>query len=307
MPEKEMVTAVMIPCHNEAAAIGKVIDDFRAMLPQATLYVFDNCCTDNTAAIAQRHGAIVVKEPRKGKGYVVEAMFNNIRADYFVLVDGDDTYPAEKVGELLGPVVAGDADMVVGSRLAQHGSGSFSRLHKAGNRLVRWLINCIFGTQLTDILSGYRVFNKRFAQSVPVVSLGFEVETELTINALYYRLKVVEVQVPYRERAEGSQSKIRTFRDGLRLLWKIGTLFRAYKPLTFFGGLAILLLVLGLLAGILPVYEYFTFRYVYRVPLAVLASSLVIVSIITATLGVFLHTLNWRFRELHNVLIRRNR
>jgi glycosyltransferase involved in cell wall biosynthesis len=233
-------------------------------------------------------------------------MFNSIRADYCVMVDGDDTYPAEKVGELLAPVIAGEADMVVGARLAPHGSRSFPQLHKAGNRLIRWLINRIFGTCLTDILSGYRVFNKRFVQSVPVVSYGFEVETELTINALYYRLKVVEVQIPYRERAQGSKSKIRTFRDGMRLLWKIGALFRAYKPLTFFGGLAIMLFLLGLLAGIAPVYEYITLRYVYRVPLAVLAASLVIASIIAATLGVLLHTVNWRFRELHNVLIRRN-
>ena len=296
--------AVLIPCHNEAAAIGKVVDDFRANLPQADIIVFDNCCTDETAEIARRHGAKVLKEPRKGKGYVVENMLDSVEADYYVMVDGDDTYPAESVDEMLAPVMAGEADMVVGARLAQYDGRSFRPLHVAGNNLVRRLINRIFGAELTDILSGYRAFNRRVVQRVPVVSSGFEIETELTIQMLYYRLRIVEVQVPYRGRPEGSSSKLRTFRDGLRVLWKIFSLFRAIKPLTFFGGVGLFLLACGIAAGIAPIYDYAVHRYVYHVPLAILATGLILLATGSIFLGVLLHAINWRFKELHSVMVR---
>jgi glycosyltransferase involved in cell wall biosynthesis len=298
--------AVLIPCHNEEATIGKVVDDFRARLPEAQIYVFDNCCTDRTAAIAAEHGATVVIEPRQGKGFVVEGMLDRVEADYYVMVDGDDTYPAEKVRELLAPVTAGAADMAVGARLAEYDERSFPALHVAGNNLVRGLINRIFGAKLTDIMSGYRAFNRRVVRRIPVVSSGFEVETELTIQMLYYRLKVVEVQVPYRGRPEGSGSKLRTFRDGFRVLWKVFSLFRAFKPLTFFGGVGILLLVLAVLAGIPPVADYVRDpqHYVRHVPLAILAMGLVLLSAGSVFLGLLLHAINWRFKELHNVAVR---
>jgi glycosyltransferase involved in cell wall biosynthesis len=233
-------------------------------------------------------------------------MLDRVEADYYVMVDGDDTYPAEKVRELLAPVTAGAADMAVGARLAEYHERSFPRLHVAGNNLVRGLINRIFGAKLTDIMSGYRAFNRRVVRRIPVVSSGFEVETELTIQMLYYRLKVVEVQVPYRGRPEGSGSKLRTFRDGFRVLWKVFSLFRAFKPLTFFGSMGILLLVLAVLAGIPPVADYVRDpqHYVRHVPLAILAMGLVLLSAGSVFLGLLLHAINWRFKELHNIAVR---
>jgi len=303
----EAKIAVLIPCHNEAATVGKVVADFRAQLPDAVIYVFDNCCTDDTAAVAEASGATVIPEMRLGKGYVVEAMLDRVEADFYVMVDGDDTYPAEKVGELLEPVTSGRADMAVGARRAEEPDKAFRPLHAAGNNLVRWLINRIFGGGLTDILSGYRAFGARFARVVPVVSSGFEVETEMTVQALYHRLKVVEVPVSYRGRPHGSDSKLRTFRDGFRVLWKVFSLTRAFKPLTFYGGTGLLLLALGILAGLPSLYDYMVYGYVHHVSLAILAAGLVILAAGSALLGVLLHAINWRFKELHNVMTRSRR
>jgi len=304
--ESEANIAVLIPCHNEEITIGKVIDDFRRELPSAKIYIFDNCSTDSTAKIACEHGARVMKERRKGKGYVVESMFDRIKEDFYVMIDGDDTYPVEYVHKLLEPVITEEADMVVGARLVNHTENSFRPLHVFGNKLVRSLVNWVGGSQLTDIMSGYRAFNRRVVKLIPVISSGFEVETEITLQMLYYRLKVVEVSVPYRERPTGSESKLRTFYDGFRVLWKIFTLFRSFKPLTFFGGLGVLFLFLGMLAGIFPVHDYLTDpnHYVSHVPLAILASSLIILAAGCVFLGILLHALNWRLLELHNVLTR---
>ena len=298
--------AVLIPCHDEQATIAKVIDDFRAALPDAAIYVFDNCCTDRTAAIAAEHGAVVLTEPRQGKGFVVENMLDRVEADYYVMADGDDTYPAEKARDLLAPVMAGSADMAVGVRLAEYDDRSFRPLHVLGNNLVRGLINRIFRAKLTDIMSGYRAFNRRVVRRIPVVSSGFEVETELTVQMLYYRLKIVEVRVAYRGRPAGSTSKLRTFHDGFRVLWKIFSLFRAFKPLTFFGGAGIVLAVLGVLAGIPPVMDYLRDpqHYVRHVPLAILAMGLVLLSAGSVFMGLLLHAINWRFKELHNIAVR---
>ena len=302
--EDEPRIAVLIPCHDEAETIAKVVADFRRELPDSVIYVFDNCCTDDTAQIAAEHGAVVIKEPRKGKGFVIEGMLDRVDADCYVMVDGDDTYPADKVHDLLAPVQAGEADMAIGARLSDYGDESFRPLHVAGNNLVRGLINCIFGAKLTDILSGYRAFNRNVVRRIPIVSSGFEVETELTVHMLYYKLKLVEVQVPYRQRPAGSVSKLRTFRDGFRVLWKLFNLIRAFKPLTFFGGVAIFWFVLGILAGIPPIHDYMTTGLVPHLPLAVLAASLMILSAGSFTVGLILHAMNWRFKELHNVMVR---
>jgi glycosyltransferase involved in cell wall biosynthesis len=298
--------AVLIPCYNEESTIGKVVDDFRRELPLATVYVFDNCSIDLTAKIAQEHGAVVLKECRKGKGFVVEGMFDRINADFYVMTDGDDTYPAEQVHRLLKPVLAEDADMVVGARLSNHTGKSFRPLHLFGNNLVRTLVNWVSRSQLTDIMSGYRAFNRNVVKHIPVISSGFEVETEMTLQMLYYRLKILEINIPYRERPIGSESKLRTFHDGFRVLWKIFSLLRAFKPLTFFGGLGLFFLVCGLLAGILPVHDYFTDpnHYVHHVPMAILAAGLIILSAGCISLGILLHAINWRLLELHNVLTR---
>ena len=303
MTERSRI-AVLIPCHNEEATVAKVVDDFRAQLPDAAVYVFDNCCTDRTAGIAAEHGAKVIREGRKGKGFVVESMFDSIDADYYVMVDGDDTYEASKVRDLLAPVMEGSADMAVGARLAEYDNRSFRPLHVAGNGLVRGLINRIFGAGLTDIMSGYRAFNRRVIRRIPVVSSGFEVETEMTIQMLYYRLKIVEVQVPYRGRPEGSFSKLSTFRDGFRVLWKIFSLFRAFKPLTFFGSAGIVLFLLAVAAGLPPIIGYAQTGLVERFPLAILAMGLMLLSAGSVFLGILLHAVNWRFKELHNVMVR---
>ena len=307
LKEEQTEIAILIPCYNEETTIGKVIDDFRRELPRATIYVFDNCSTDSTAQIAREHRAIVLKESRKGKGFVVDGMFARVKSDFYVLVDGDDTYPADDVHKLLEPVMSGDADMVVGGRLSNYANQSFRPLHIFGNKLVCRLVNWIGHAQLTDIMSGYRAFNRNVIKRVPAVSAGFEVETDLTLQMLYYNLKILEISVPYRERPAGSESKLRTFADGFRVLWKIFTLLRSFKPLTFFGSIGLFLFLLATMAGAFPIRDYFTNpdHYVHHVPLAILAAGLMILSSGFVFLGILLHALNWRLRELHNVLTRR--
>jgi hypothetical protein len=235
-------------------------------------------------------------------------MFDRIDADLYVMVDGDDTYPADYVHNLIQPLLRGEADMVVGGRLSRYSRDSFRSLHILGNKLVCALVNWVGHSRLTDIMSGYRAFNRQVVRRIPVVSSGFEVETDMTLQMLYYNLKVIEVDVPYGERPSGSTSKLRTFHDGFRVLWKIFTLFRAFKPLTFFGAIGLLLFFLGLLAGAAPIHDYFTDpnRYVRHVPLAILAAGLMILAAGSVFLGIILHAINWRFRELHNVLTRRH-
>ena len=291
--------AVLIPCHDESQTVGRVIDDFRAQLPQARIIVVDNCSTDGSAEVARAHGAEVVFEPRLGKGYVVETLFDLAPADVCVLVDGDDTYPAQRVHDLLAPVLAGQADMAVGARQAGE-AGAFRPLHVAGNNLVRRLVNLVSGARLSDILSGYRAFNRKVLDRLPIVSSGFEIETEMTIQMLYHRMRIVEVPVPYRARPPGSRSKLRTFRDGFRVIWKIFSLLRGFKPLTFFGSAALVSFVPAVLlleAG-------------HRAAGAaefVAGSALLAFSMGCGFLGVLLHAMNWRLLELHNVLSRRRR
>lgn len=298
--------AVLLPCLNEELTIGKVIKDFREQLPQADIYVFDNNSTDRSVEIATELGAIVVKEPRPGKGFVINRMFGQVDADYYVMVDGDDTYPAESVMDLLTPVIEGQTDMAIGARLNEFTDKSFRSFHLFGNRLVRGLINWIYKTDLTDILTGYRVFSRKVVDKVPVVSKGFEVETELTSQMLYYNLKILEVTVPYKERPQGSESKINTFADGMRILWMLFSLFISFKPLTFFGSLGGFFFLLGIAVGSVPINDYLTTpnHYVSHLPLAVLAMGLVVVGILNCFLGIFLHSLNWRFREFHDVMTR---
>jgi len=299
--------AVVIPCYNEELTIAKVIDDFRRELPDAEVVVVDNCSTDRSAAIAAEHGAIVLREPRQGKGYVVDSMLAKVDADVYVMVDGDDTYPAERVHALLKPVLVGEADMCVGARLETFSGGSFRPLHVFGNKLVRFLVNWMAGTRLSDIMSGYRAFGRQVADRVPLTAAGFEVETEFTVQALFHRLRIVEVQVPYRARIAGSVSKLHTLRDGFRVLWTIFTLFLKLKPLTFFGAVGLLLFTAGLAAGLPPVLDWLEHRYVYRVPLALLATGLMLLATGNVFVGIVLHALNWRFFEVHNALGRHHR
>ena len=243
--------AVLVPCYNEAVTIAKVIDDFRRCLPDAIVYVYDNNSTDGTADIAREHGAVVRHESRQGKGRVVRSMVRDIDADYYIMVDGDDTYPAEAAVELLRPLIDDEADMVVGDRLSNgsYGDENDRAFHGFGNNLVRWLIKRIYGFKFSDVMTGYRAFNRVFAKTLPVMSQGFEIETELSIHAVDKAWRIAEVPIDYRDRPEGSESKLSTFSDGFKVLKMIMSLFKDYKPMALFGWVAFLLIALGIIVG----------------------------------------------------------
>lgn len=282
--------AVIIPCYNEAPTIGKVVDDFHRELPEATVYVYDNASTDATAAIAMGHGATVRFEPRQGKGNVCRQMFRDIDADCYLMVDGDDTYPAESALSLCAPILAGEADMVVGDRLsngtyAQQNTRAF---HGFGNDLVRAMIKWIYGYGFEDVMTGYRAMSRPFVKIIPVLSEGFQIETELSIHAVDRRWRIADVPVEYRDRPEGSVSKLNTVRDGLRVIAMIGTLFKDYRPLKFFSLVALLFCISGLCAGIPVVTEYFTTGLVPRFPTAILAAALMFMAALSLATGFIL-------------------
>jgi len=301
----DMEIALLIPCFNESQTIQKVISDFKNELPELKIYVYDNNSSDNTYNIAKTAGAIVRKEFRQGKGHVVRSMFEEIEADIYIMVDGDDTYPPSFVKKMLQFVINGEADMVVGDRLT---NGSYynenkRRFHDLGNNLVRSMVNLIFKDKLRDIMTGYRVFNRRFVKSIPILSSGFQVETEMTIFALDKKYKIIEVPIDFQERPEGSFSKLNTFTDGRKVLWEIFSLFRHYKPLPFFSIIASLFLIASLVIGIPVIMEYVREAYVYRVPSAILAAILGAIGIILFNTGIILDTIaqndkkNWLYKK----------
>lgn len=282
--------AVIIPCYNEALTIGKVIDDFRSELPEATVYVYDNNSTDGTAEIARTRGAIVKYEPRQGKGNVCRQMFRDIDADCYLMVDGDDTYPAESARSLCAPILAGEADMVVGDRLsngtyAQQNARAF---HGFGNDLVRAMIRWIYGYGFEDVMTGYRAMSRPFVKTFPVLSEGFQIETELSIHAVDRRWRIADVPVEYRNRPEGSVSKLNTVRDGLKVIAMIGTLFKDYRPLKFFSLVALLFCIGGLCAGIPVMTEYLATGLVPRFPTAILAVALMFMAALSLATGFIL-------------------
>lgn len=284
--------AVLIPCYNEAVTIGKVIDDFKRVLPDADIYVYDNNSKDDTSAIAKKHGAIVRTEPRQGKGNVVRQMFREIDADYYIMVDGDDTYPAEAAPALLKPLMNDTADMTVGDRLSNgtYGEENDRAFHGFGNDLVRWLIKVIYGYAFDDVMTGYRAFNRIFVKTMPVLSEGFQIETEISIHAVDKRFRIKDVPIDYRDRPEGSYSKLSTFGDGAKVLRAIASLFKDHRPMAFFGWLSLILVVLGLIAGIPVIAEYFQTGLVPRFPTAILAIALVICGALSFTAGIILDT-----------------
>ncbi len=288
-----MKTALLIPCYNEALTIEKVISDFKRELPNAEVYVYDNNSSDNTYELAKNAGAIVRKEYRQGKGNVVRSMFEEIDADVYIMVDGDDTYPASFVNKLIEPVLNGDADMVVGDRLT---NGSYfkenkRRFHDFGNNLVRAMVNLIFNDKLMDIMTGYRVFNRTFVKSLPILSSGFQIETEMTIFALDKKFKIVEVPIDFQDRPEGSFSKLNTFTDGRKVLMEIFSLFRHYKPLPFFTIIASFFFIASLIIGIPVIIEFAKEAYVYKVPSAILAAILGAIGFILLNTGIILDTI----------------
>jgi glycosyltransferase involved in cell wall biosynthesis len=297
--------AVLIPCHQEVLTIGKVVQDFRRALPGAVIYVYDNNSTDGTGEAARRAGAIVRREKRQGKGFVVASMFDQVDADILVMVDGDDTYDASAANALIEPILKGEADMTAAARLEAYTDKSFRPFHLLGNRMICGIVNWAFGSRVTDIFSGYRAFSREAVERIPITAAGFDVETELTLQALYRGLVIQEISAPYRERREGSYSKLNTISDGVRVMLRLFLILRSYKPLTFFGLCSIAVFILGLGAGARPVYEYITRSYVYAVPSAVLAASLVLLSFLLLGLGLTLNSTNLRLLELEKLVLRR--
>lgn len=290
--------AILIPCFNEELTIGAVIDQFRQELPQADIYVFDNNSTDHTVECAMRKGALLLRERRQGKGYVVQSMFREINADIYVMVDGDGTYPASSVHSLLEPVLNLDADMVVGSRLNASSQSQFRLANRLGNNMFLWLTRTIFHAHIEDMLSGYRVFNRSIVKQLPLLSGGFEIETELTIKALEHGYRVIELPIDLGSRPEGSHSKIRHVRDGLTITRMIFSLARDYKPLTIFGVLGSLLVLSGFIPGVVVITEFLATGLVPRLPSALLAVGLVLSGLLVTMVGLILHTISRRFQEL---------
>lgn len=285
--------AVLVPCYNEALTIGKVVDDYRNALPGARIYVYDNNSTDDTAEIARQHGAVVRHEPRQGKGNVCRQMFRDIEADCYLMVDGDDTYDETKAADMCLPILNGDADMTVGDRLS---NGSYAEenkraFHGFGNDLVRMMIKWIYGYTFDDVMTGYRAMSRAFVKTFPVLSEGFQIETELSIHAVDRRWRIQTIPIEYRDRPEGSESKLSTFSDGLKVIKMIGVLFKDYKPLKLFTLIAFVFLTMGLLLGVPVIGEFMQTGLVDRLPTAILAVALVFLSSLSLATGFILDSI----------------
>ena len=293
--------AVLVPCYNEGETIAAVVSGFRAALPQATVFVYDNNSADQTAARARAAGAVVRAEPLQGKGYVVRRMFADIEADIYVLVDGDGTYDATAAPLLLARLQDGGLDMVTATRVAE-AAEAYRPGHRFGNRLLTFMVQSVFGNRVSDMLSGYRVFSRRFVKSFPALTAGFEIETELTVHALELRMALGEVPTPYLARPPGSLSKLHTWSDGLRILRTILVLVKEERPLPFFSLCGLLLLLLGLGFGAPVVVTYFQTGLVPRLPTAVLASGVVLLACISFSLGLMLDTVTRGRREFKRLM-----
>ncbi len=298
-----MTIAVLIPCYNEELTIEKVVQDFKRELPEADIYVFDNSSQDRTAEIAEKAGALVRKELTRGKGNVIRSMFRIIDADIYVMVDGDDTYPISDVRKLIQPVRDGDADMCIGDRIT---NGTYKdenkrAFHSFGNNLVKRLINRLFNADLKDIMSGYRVFSRRFVKNTPIISAGFEVETEMTLFALHNKLRIVEIPINFRDRPEGSESKVNTFSDGGKVLLTIFNLYKDFKPLAFFATVTIILALAGLVVGFPVIVDYINTGLVPKLPSAILATGCMILSAVAFSSGLILDTIVKHHRQSFEV------
>ena len=288
MPDSPAIAvAILVPCYNEEAAIEKVVKDFRAAVPHATVYVYDNNSTDNTGKVAAAAGAFVRRELHKGKGNVVRRMFQDIEADIYVMVDGDDTYDASRAQELVDKLVAENLDMVVGRRVETH-QAAYRAGHRLGNRVLTGLVRKLFDATIDDMLSGYRVFSRRFVKSFPAFSREFEIETELTVHAMQMKMAVAEVETDYKERPPGSTSKLRTFRDGWRILLTITNLVRNERPLLFFSLIGLVLVALAVILGIPILSTYLDTGLVPRVPTAILCTGLVLSAVVCIATGLIL-------------------
>jgi glycosyltransferase involved in cell wall biosynthesis len=289
--------AVLIPCYNEEVAVATVIRDFKAALPEATIFVFDNNSTDNTVAAARAAGAEVFAEHRQGKGFVVRRMFADIEADVYVLVDGDATYDAPSAPRMIDRLLRDRLDMVVGNRIDQE-AAAYRAGHRAGNWLLTSSVASMFGKTFSDMLSGYRVFSRRFVKSFPMLSGGFEIETELVIHALELGLPVAEIDTPYYARPQGSASKLNTWSDGFRILWTILQLYRSERPLTFFGALGAALAAVAIVLAIPIIVTFLETHTVPRLPTAVLSTGLMLMAFLSFSVGLVLDTVTRGRREM---------
>ena len=296
--------AVLIPCYNEGMTIEKVIKDYKKVLPEADIYVYDNNSVDGTDKIAKKSGAIVKYEYKQGKGNVIRSMFKDIDADCYLMIDGDDTYPAENAREMCDYILNGQADMVIGDRLSSTYFTENKRpFHNLGNKLVRGLINTLFKSNVRDIMTGYRAFSYEFVKTFPVLSKGFEIETEMTIHSLDKNFLLKEIPVTYRDRPKGSVSKLNTYSDGLKVLKTIGRLFKEYKPYIFFGLISLLFLIISLIFGIPVFAEYFKTGLVPRFPTLIFSGFMLMVSLLMLICGIILEVVVKKHRQLFELFL----
>ena len=291
--------AVLIPCYNESKTIEKVVKDYKKALPEATIYVYDNNSSDGTDEIAKKAGAIVKYEYKQGKGNVIRSMFRDIDADCYLMIDGDDTYPAEHAREMCDYILNGQADMVIGDRLSSTYFKENKRpFHNFGNVLVRGLINTLFKSKVKDIMTGYRAFSYEFVKTFPVLSKGFEIETEMTIHSLDKNLLLKEIPVDYRDRPAGSESKLNTVSDGIKVLKTIARLFKEYKPMIFFGLISLLFFIISLIFGIPVFIEYFQTGLVPRFPTLIFSGFMLMIASLTLICGIILEVVVKKHRQL---------
>ena len=300
----EKKIAILIPCYNEAKTIEKVIKDYKKALPGADIYVYDNNSKDGTDEIARSTGAIVRYEYRQGKGNVIRSMFRDIDADCYLMIDGDDTYPAENAKEMCSYILEGRADMVIGDRLSStYFKENKRHFHNFGNRIVRFLINKLFHNNIKDIMTGYRAFSYEFAKGYPVLSKGFEIETEMTIHAVDKNFKLIEIPVMYRDRPEGSVSKLNTYKDGMKVLKTIGSLFKEYKPGLFFGIISLFFLVISLILGIPVFIEYFKTGLVPRFPSLIVSGICLVISLLMWVCAIILQVIAKKHRQIYELYL----
>ena len=301
---KDKKIAVLIPCYNESKTIAKVIKDYKKALPNADIYVYDNNSTDKTDEIAKKAGAIVKYEYKQGKGNVIRSMFRDIDADCYLMIDGDDTYPCENAKEMCDLVLNKKADMVIGDRLSSTYFTENKRpFHNFGNVLVRYLINTLFKSNVKDIMTGYRAFSYDFVKTFPILSKGFEIETEMTIHALDKNFLLKEIPVDYRDRPSGSVSKLNTFSDGFKVLKTIMRLFKEYKPMFFFGLVSLLFMIISLLFGTPVFIEYFKTGLVPRFPTLIFAGFMLMISILMLICGIILEVVVKKHRQLFELIL----
>lgn len=296
--------AVLIPCYNESKTIAKVVKDYKEALPEADIYVYDNNSTDNTDEIAKKAGAIVRYESKQGKGNVIRTMFREIDADCYLMIDGDDTYPSENARQMCNYVLENGVDMVIGDRLSSTYFEENKRpFHNLGNRMVRGLINKIFKSNIRDIMTGYRAFSYNFVKTFPILSKGFEIETEMTIHAIDKNFTLKEIPVQYRDRPEGSVSKLNTYKDGVRVIKTIAILFEEYKPALFFNTIAACIFIISLILAIPVFIEYFKTGLVPKFPTLIVAGIMLVISLLLSVSGIILQVIVKKHKQLFEIML----